>query len=133
MGKRYLIDTCAVIKYLDEIFPPEALIFMDKLLDEESIISFVTKIELLVWKPPIPEDIKIRKEFINGSNVHYINDEIIDKAIEIRNETKIKLPDAIIASTAINYDLILISDNDKDFKKVVAHGLNYMNPKIAFS
>ena len=132
MGQKYLIDTCAVIKYLDEIFPLEALTFMDALVDEDCKVSFITKIELMVWNPPLREDIEIRVEFLNGSDIQYINDEIIDKAITIRKGTKIKLPDAIIAATAMVYNFILLSDNDQDFLKVVPLGLDYLNPKTAF-
>lgn len=131
MGQEYLIDTCAVIKYLEEIFPPEVLAFMDKLVDENSQVSFITKIELLAWNPPIPEDIRIRAEFLSGSKIHYINDETIEQAIRIRKATNIKLPDAVIAATAIIGDFVLLSDNDKDFKKVETLGLKYLNPKTA--
>lgn len=132
MGQKYLIDTCAVIKYLEEIFPPEALSFMDNLVDEDSRVSFITKIELLAWNHTIPEDIKIREMFLMGSEIHYITDEIIKWAIKIRKETKIKLPDAVIAATALDGDYILLSDNDSDFKKVEKFGLKYLNPKNAF-
>lgn len=131
MGKKYLIDTSAVIKYLDEIFPPGALSFMDDLVDEDSNVSFITKIELLVWNPPNSTDVEIRKEFLAGSKIHYINEEIIEQAIIIRKETKIKLPDAIIAATAMFLDSILLSDNDQDFIKVIPLGLKYLNPKTA--
>ena len=133
MGQKYLIDTCAVIKYLDEIFPPKALLFLDALVDDDCKVSFITKIELLSWNPPIPNDIKIRKEFIAGSEIHYIDDKIIEQAIQIRKEVKIKLPDAVIAATAIANDFILISDNDKDFNKVLSFGLHYLNPITAFT
>lgn len=129
MGKKYLIDTCAIIKYLEEIFPPEALSFMDDIVDEDSNVSFITKIELLVWNPPNFKDVEIRHEFLAGSKIHYINDEIIEQAIIIRKETKIKLPDAIIAATAMFLDSILLSDNDLDFIKVIPLGLKYLNPK----
>ena len=132
MGQKYLIDTCAVIKYLDEIFPPEALSFMDNLVDEDSKVSFITKIELLVWNPPNPEDIKVRQEFLAGSEIQYIDDEIIERATQIRKETNIKLPDAVIAATAMVFDFVLLSDNDKDFMKVKSLGLKYLNPKTAF-
>jgi predicted nucleic acid-binding protein len=132
MGKKYLIDTCAVIKYLDEIFPLEALSFMDDIVDENSNVSFITKIELLVWNPPNPEDMKVRKEFLDGSEIQYINDEIIERAIQIRKITNIKLPDAVIAATAMTFDFVLLSDNDKDFLKVESLGLKYLNPKTAF-
>lgn len=132
MGTRYLIDTCVVIKYLEEVLPPEGLEFIDKVVDEESTVSFITKIELLVWNPPLPDDIKIREEFLNGSQITYITDEIIEKAIQIRKEKNLKLPDAVIAASALANDFTLLSDNDKDFLKVEPLGLKYLNPKTAF-
>lgn len=129
MGTRYLIDTCAVIKYLQESFPEKGLIFLDSVLDNESQISFITKIELLAWKTQSEENISILKQFIKGSKIIYINDIIINKAIEIRRHSSVKLPDAIIAATAISNDFILISDNDKDFIKLIELGLSYLNPK----
>ena len=132
MGQKYLIDTCAVIKYLDEIFPLEALSFMDNIVDEDCKVSFITKIELLVWNPPNPMDIEIRNEFLAGSEIQFVNDEIIDRAIKIRKETNIKLPDAVIAATAMTFNFVLLSDNDKDFLKVEPLGLKYLNPKTAF-
>jgi predicted nucleic acid-binding protein len=132
MGTRYLIDTCVVIKYLEEVLPPEGLEFIDKVVDEESTVSFITKIELLVWNPPLPDDIKIREEFLNCSQITYITDEIIEKAIQIRKEKNLKLPDAVIAASALANDFTLLSDNDKDFLKVEPLGLKYLNPKTAF-
>lgn len=132
MGQKFLIDTCAIVKYLDNLLPPEAISFMDSLVDDDSKVSFVTQIELLVWNPPIPEDIRIREEFLEGSEIHYINDEIIKGAIQIRKTTNIKLPDAVIAATAIHKDYILLSTNDNDFKKVAHMGLKYLNPETAF-
>ncbi len=132
MGQKYLIDTCAVIKYLNESLPPEAITFMDDLVDDDSKVSFITQIELLVWNPPIPDDIKIREEFLAGSEIHYINDEIIKETIKIKKTTNIKLPDAVIAATAINNDYILLSTNDNDFNKVIPMGLRYLNPETAF-
>lgn len=132
MGQKFLIDTCAVVKYLEDILPSEAIIFMDALVDEDSKVSFITKIELLVWNPPVAEDIRVREEFLAGSEIHYINEAIIKSAIQIRKVTHIKLPDAIIAATAIHNDYILLSTNDNDFKKVISLGLKYMNPEIDF-
>ena len=65
MGERYLIDTSGVIKYLSEIFPNKGLLFMDEILDKESNISFISEIELLVWNPENPEDLKIYQSFVS--------------------------------------------------------------------
>ncbi|MDD3789242.1 MAG: type II toxin-antitoxin system VapC family toxin [Petrimonas sp.] len=129
MEQRYLIDTCTIVKYLAELLPAEAISFLDTLVDNDCRISFITKIELLVWNPPISEDIKVREEFIAGSKIHFVDDEIINKAIEIRKSTNIKLPDAVIAATAIHNDYVLLSTNDNDFKKVIPLGLKYLNPE----
>ncbi len=133
MGQKYLIDTCAVVKYLGEVLPESALSFMDGVVDGDCRVSFITKIELLVWNAPDPADIKTREEFLSGSTVYYINDIIINQAIKIRKETNIKLPDAIIAATAMTYNCTLLSDNDTDFNKVIPLGLNYLNPRTAFN
>ena len=129
MEQRYLIDTCTIVKYLAELHAAEAISFLDTLVDNDCRISFITKIELLVWNPPISEDIKVREEFIAGSKIHFVDDEIINKAIEIRKSTNIKLPDAVIAATAIHNDYVLLSTNDNDFKKVIPLGLKYLNPE----
>jgi predicted nucleic acid-binding protein len=128
MGTKYLIDTCVVIKYLNEQLTTGGLLFMDKLVDTDSIISFITKIELMVWKSATEKDILIREAFITGSEIKYMNDGIIEKTIEIRKNSNIKIPDAIIAGTSLYYNYTLISTNDNDFKKVIPFGLNYLNP-----
>ena len=46
---------------------------------------------------------------------------------EMRRTKKIKLPDAVIATTAMINDLILVSDNNKDFGKI--ENLRYINPR----
>jgi tRNA(fMet)-specific endonuclease VapC len=126
MAERYLIDTAAVIKYLALAFPPKGLAFLDKIVDHESIISFITNIELQAWDPPNPADMVICLEFIKGSEIVMPDDEIIRQTITIRRKSKIKIPDAIIAATAMANDFTLVSDNDRDFKKVL--GLKYINP-----
>ena len=130
MEERYLIDTNSVIKYINEDFPHPALYFLDEVLDMESIISFITRIELMVWSPADPVDLLVYEDFINNSRILTIGEEIIQNTISIRKDTKIKLPDAMIAATALVNDYTLVSDNDKDFHKVISLniGFKYLNP-----
>ena len=128
MAEKYLIDTCAVIKYLTVVYPPKGISFMDSIVDEESVISFISEIELQVWNPPDPADMLIYSEFVAESNIITVEDAIIKKTIEIRKNQKLKIPDAIIAATAIVNRLTLVSDNDIDFKNVP--GLKYINPAL---
>ena len=55
---------------------------------------------------------------LSFSRVYPINDETIDKTIDLRKKYKIKLPDAVIAATAIINDFTLITHNIKDFRKI---------------
>ena len=129
MAERFLIDTSAVIKYLNETLPAKGLSLMDKIVDKESIISFIAEIELQAWSPPNPDDLKIYQFFVSSSTVIGVDDNIIKETIKIRKSFKLKLPDALIAATAITNNMTLIADNDKDFKKVPE--LKYINPSIA--
>ncbi len=129
MGQRFLIDTSAVVKYLTKAFSDSTLFLMDKTLSSEYKISFVTQIELLVFNSTVYSDIQIREQFIKASDVVHVNEDIIEITIFIRRETNIKLPDALIAATAMFYNYTLISTNDKDFKKVIPLGLKYHNPE----
>lgn len=127
MGTRFLLDTCAVIKYLTEAFPAQGLEYMDSILESESNISIITKIELLSWNPPKATDLDIYVDFIKRSNIIFPTDDIANQTIQIRRQYRTKLPDAIIAATAINQGMTLISDNDKDFDSI--SNLDYQNPK----
>lgn len=127
MAEKFLIDTSAVIKYLNVVFPARGISFLDQALNDESFISFITEIELQVWNPLNLQDVQIYRSFVEQSNIVKIDQGIIDKTIEIRKSVKIKLPDALIAATAIVHNRTLIADNDKDFKRVP--DLKFINPR----
>ena len=126
MDQRYLIDTSAAIKYLCGTFTETGLVFLDGIVSKESIISFISEIELLAWNPPKESDLIVYQQFVQASRVLGIDKRVILKTIEIRKQFGLKLPDAVIASTALIHDLTLIADNDRDFLKV--DGLKYINP-----
>ena len=63
---------------------------------------------------------------MNDSSILDLTNSIVDRSIEIRKNYKTKLPDAIIAATALVYDLILITRNNSDFKNI--EGLKLFNP-----
>jgi predicted nucleic acid-binding protein len=60
------------------------------------------------------------------ANQYELTQEIVAETIELRKIRKIKLPDAIIAATAIVDNLTLISGNTKDFESI--QGVKLFNP-----
>lgn len=69
MATGYLIDTSAVIKYLNGTLSIAALEFMDRVVDHASNISFITEIELQVWNPDNADDITIYQQFVGNSSL----------------------------------------------------------------
>ncbi len=63
---------------------------------------------------------------MNDAKVFDLTNNIVDASIEIRKNNKTKLPDAIIAATALVNDLCLITRNISDFKNI--DGLELLNP-----
>lgn len=122
---QYLIDTNSVIDYLSGKLPPSAAVFMNVVIDAVPNVSVVTKIELLGFNAP-EQHYKTLSDFINDATVLDLNDNVIEASIQIRKKYKTKLPDAIIAATAIVYDLVLISRNISDFKNI--EGLQMIDP-----
>lgn len=80
-------------------------------------ISFITELELLGYKNLSPiENITIR-DFISDCIVIDLNSEIKRSVINLRQKYSIKLPDSIIASTAIYLGLPFVTA-DKGFEKI---------------
>jgi predicted nucleic acid-binding protein len=126
MAKGYLIDTNVFTKYTQEELSEKGNELVDGILNSFSCqISVITRIELLSWNTD-QEMINLIEEFIGMSKEFGLTEKIIIKTAEMRRNNKIKLSDAVIATTAIVNDLILVSDNDKDFGKI-PH-LRYVNP-----
>lgn len=123
MGQGYLIDSNTAIDYLDDKLPDTSANLIDSIVVQ---ISVITRMELLAWSLATEEQIMILQQFINASIVYNLDESIILKSIEIRKANSIKLPDAIIAATAIVHKLKLITRNTSDFKKI--QGLDHIDP-----
>ncbi len=127
MGLAYLWDTNTVIYYLQQLFPPKGEAWMDKVISSNKpVLSIITEIELLGWKSAHPEDLRILKGFVENSSVIGLEPNIKDKTIEIRRLHSIKLPDAVIAATALTLDLELITRNVSDFAAIA--GIQLSDP-----
>jgi predicted nucleic acid-binding protein len=122
----YLLDTNTVIHYLNAALPASAMLFMNTVVDEQCNISVITKIETLGYNFSAAAEKNIMEVFVDASSVLSINDEVVNQTIAIRKSRKIKLPDAIIAATALVYNLTLLTNNTADFKNI--NGINCIDP-----
>lgn len=122
----YLLDTNVVINYLDGSLPVSGMQLLNTIVDDAPMISIITKMETLGYNFTSNDEQTTLETFINGSTILDLNNDIVNKTIDIKKGKKIKLPDAIIAATAIVYDLVLVSRNISDFKNI--SGINVIDP-----
>jgi len=122
MEQKYLIDTNVLIDAQMNRLPSSGLDFLTNAINKHFIVSFITQIEYLGYK----NISKSSEAFISLADVIEIDKHIIDTCIYIRRNHRIKVPDAIIAATAIERDLILITNNEEDF--VGIQDLIFVNP-----
>lgn len=97
-------------------------LWQKSLIVSESNISIINKIELLGFSIVTPKIV----EFTESTNSINLTEDVANQTINLRKKRKIKLPDAIIAATALVYNLTLISRNTKDFDEI--DGLQFINP-----
>ncbi len=122
---QYLMDTNVVIDYLGNKLPASSMDFMNDVIDAVPHISVITKIEVLGFNAP-EQHYTILSDFINDAIVFDLSNNVVEASIVIRKKYKTKLPDAIIAATALVYDLIVISRSISDFKNI--DGLKVIDP-----
>ena len=102
-GNKIFIDTNTAIYLLNG----------DKTLAEvlngkRIFISFISQLELLGYKMISDDEVETIKLMLDSFAIVDINDKIKSLVITLRRKYTIKLPDCIIAATAIYYDSPLI-------------------------
>jgi len=80
-------------------------------------ISFITELELLGFQGIRKEDISFINGLLDSCIIIDLNQAIKRATINLKQNYKIKLPDAIIAATSIYMNLPLISA-DKNFDRI---------------
>ena len=125
MGQQCLIDSNVIIDYLGGKIPVDKREFMNAVINDMPAVSIISKIEVLGFNAPADE-LKLLEYFFTDVLVLEMNNQIIEQTILLRRNTKMKTPDAIIAATALVYDLTLITRNTADFKNI--QGLNIIDP-----
>jgi len=113
MGReKYLVDSNIIIKLATENnLTDDSKSFLTAILNDSFNISIITKIEVLS-----KDDSLI--EFVKAANIFELDEAIVMHTIQLRRKYKIRLPDAIIAATAIVNKFILITNNVKDFSNI---------------
>ena len=104
-----LFDTNILIDYLNAV--PQAAEEFDRY--DTAAISIITWMEVLAGAGPDVAD--ATRRFLAGFQIVSLEASVAERAVEIRQEYRIKLPDAIIWATADTNSMLLVTRNSKDF------------------
>ena len=116
----YLIDTNIIIYYLEG---EQAVVSFLRTHRGKLAISSITWMETLSYPFSANEE-QVVRVFLQELRLIEISSPVMELSIEIRRTKKMKLPDAIIAASAIHHDLTLVTRNIKDFKGTAIKTLN---------
>lgn len=110
-GTKFLLDTNIVLGVLNTHQPALELLQTTSITD--CGYSVITRMELLGFPGINQQESKVIEAMLSSMPALPLDKTIEDKVINLRQQRKIKLPDAIIAATALVYDVDLITLDQK--------------------
>lgn len=114
-----LWDTNSIIFFLQDLLPsPSKAFLLRELNKRKPQISIITEIELLSWPKISTAEISSISEFLSNFESIGLTEEIKIVTIQLRKSKGLKIPDAVIAATALTQAVPLLTNNLKDFEKV---------------
>ncbi len=111
-GNKFLLDTNIALYLLggDQV--------LAKVLDQKEVfVSVISEMELLAYPGITVMETQRIKEFLKDCQILELTAEIKEFAIELRKTYNLKIPDAIVAASALQLNLPLLSA-DQVFQRV---------------
>ena len=105
-----LIDSDVLLDFLDG-YPAAA---EEIARYRECCISIVCWMELMTGAKDF-EDEEMRRGFLRHFRLLPLTPEIAEEAVRLRQQHRLKLPNAIIWATAVTHNYLLVTRNSKDF------------------
>lgn len=120
------MDSNVLIDYAGGKFKGAAEQKLDAIFDDSFHYSIISRMEVLGYMAP-PEILQNIEEFLSTGTMFYVTDEVSNQTILIRRLLpKIKLPDTIIAATALVHNKTVLTRNRDDFRNIP--GVQFDNP-----
>ncbi|MBL7222435.1 MAG: type II toxin-antitoxin system VapC family toxin [Candidatus Brocadiae bacterium] len=118
-----VLDTNVVIGYLGGCDWAVATIRQKQTDGATCAVSQITRMELLAFPCLTPDEEQAVRAFLGHVAIVGLTDAIEERAIQLRRKHRLKLPDAIIAATAVELGAALVTSdtqllglNASDFK-----------------
>ena len=118
-GERLLLDTNVIIGFLKG--EKQIVRFLGNRLKKDAVlfVSQIKRMEMLSYHGLSKEDEAGIKEFLADVQVFMLEPRVEARAVVIRREHRLKLPDAVIVATALVNNCILVTcDLDLGTKRI---------------
>ena len=125
---QYLVDTNIFVYHLAEEEAVKLFFQTVNQLEDILFYSFITRIELLGFSDLTDSQSRRINILLTQFEKIEMNKEIENITIWLRTKNKIKIPDAIIAASALYTKSILVTRNVGDFKNI--NELEVYNPFV---
>lgn len=126
-GSNLVLDTNIVLGYLSgKAF---AVDFLNEHPEDDLFVSAITRMELLSFPEITDDEEQAVTEFLDCVGVMPVDPVIENAAIQIRRATKRKLPDCIIAATALRLEATLVTC-DSQLANTEYPGLVTLDPSL---
>jgi predicted nucleic acid-binding protein len=118
---RFVLDSCICVNFLNKKIP--------SLPQNDLFISIITEMEVLAKPDITPEAEQAIQDFLKDITIIPLSDEIKWEAIRIRRagSPRLKLPDAIVAATAVILSAKLVTADER-LAKLTWPGVNAVPP-----
>jgi hypothetical protein len=120
-----LFDTNIFIYHFNGRLNQAGSDLLRKGLSGQGAYSVISRIEVLGFEQSEKATVQAKRVLARLMEFP-LTSEIAERTIDIRRRCKIKVPDAIIAATALEYSLRIVTRNQEDFAKV--KDLRLINP-----
>lgn len=123
---QFLIDTNILIDYLADCIPSPGIEKLEKIIELSLQVSVITQIEFMGWHNHTNQSKAAAEEMMAYASIIPMNTEVVIDTITLKQQMRIKTPDAIIAASSRVHHMTLITGNDAHFQKVP--GVTIYNP-----
>jgi len=119
--ERVAFDSSVLILFLNDALAPQHVHTLgDALGAGRGQISAVVRAEVLAWSGHTSLSLSVANEFLDAFHLVPVDATVANEAARIRREHGLKMPDALIAATALLQAATLVMANARDFRRVAA-------------
>jgi predicted nucleic acid-binding protein len=122
-----VFDSHILIYHLNDALPPSVLNQVEVWITEGSVISVMSRIEVLGY-PQTADQLQQAMRLLAYFEEIPLHEPVVQRTITLRQQYRIRLPDALIAATALDRGFPLVTRKTQDFRTI--NGLILLNPFV---